>query len=82
MKILNLEIKNIRGIKNIKIQPDGKSIVVFGPNGVGKSAIVDAVDFLLSGQISRLIGEGTKCLSLKEHGCHVDSSVSLLKNQA
>jgi len=73
MKILNLKIKNIRGIKNIKVQPDGKSIVVFGPNGVGKSAIVDAVDFLLSGKISRLIGEGTKCLNLKEHGCHVDS---------
>jgi len=72
MEILNLEINNIRGIKNIKLAPDGKSIVVFGPNGVGKSAIVDAIDFLLSGKISRLVGEGTKSLSLKEHGCHVD----------
>lgn len=73
MKILSLEVKNIRGIKYIEIEPQGKSIVVFGPNGVGKSAIVDAVDFLLSGKISRLVGEGTKTLSVKEHGCHVDS---------
>lgn len=79
MKILELEIKNIRGIKNIKLNPDGKNVVVFGPNGTGKSAIVDAIDFLLTGKISRLTGEGTKCLSVKEHGCHIDSR-SDLKN--
>ena len=73
MKILELKIKNIRGIKQIKINPEGENIVIFGPNGTGKSAIVDAIDFLLTGKISRLIGEGTKCLGLKEHGCHVDS---------
>jgi len=72
MKLLSLEVKNIRGIKYIKIKPDGKNIVIFGPNGTGKSAIVDAVDFLMTGKISRLKGEGTKILGLKEHGCHVD----------
>lgn len=73
MKILGLEVRNIRGIKHIKIKPKGKNIVIFGPNGTGKSAIVDSVDFLFTGKISRLIGEGTKSLGLKEHGCHVDS---------
>jgi recombinational DNA repair ATPase RecF len=73
MRILSLEAHNIRGIKNVKINPDGENIVVFGPNGTGKSAIVDAIDFLLTGKISRLTGEGTKSLSLKEHGPHVDS---------
>jgi len=73
MKILSLEIRNIRGIKTIKIEPEGQNVVVFGPNGTGKSALVDAVDFLLTGRISRLVGEGTKFLRLKEHGCHVDS---------
>jgi len=72
MKILSLEIKNIRGIKYIKIEPKGDNVVIFGPNGTGKSAIVDAVDFLLTGGISRLAGEGTKSLSLREHGCHID----------
>lgn len=79
MKILSLEVENIRGIKTIKIKPEGRSIVIFGPNGTGKSAIVDAVDFLMTGKISRLVGEGTGDLFLKEHGCHVDSR-SDLKN--
>jgi len=73
VKILNLEIKNIRGIKYIKIEPKGENVVIFGPNGTGKSAIVDAIDFLLTGGISRLSGEGTKGFSIKEHGCHIDS---------
>lgn len=73
MKINELEIKNIRGIKYIKLAPEGKNVVVFGPNGTGKSAIVDAIDFLLSKKICRLSGKGTQSLSLKEHGCHVDS---------
>lgn len=72
MKILELNIKNIRGIKSIKIAPQGECVVVFGPNGTGKSAIVDSIDFLLTGTISRLTGEGSKKLSLKEHGPHVD----------
>lgn len=72
MKILELEISNIRGIKQIKISPNGENVVVFGPNGTGKSAIVDGVDFLLTGRIARLAGEGSKVLSLKEHGPHVD----------
>ncbi|MBN1639388.1 MAG: AAA family ATPase [Ignavibacteriales bacterium] len=72
MKILELEIKNIRGIKDIILKPEEKNIVVYGPNGSGKSAVVDSVEFLLTGKISRLAGEGTKNLSLKEHGPHVD----------
>lgn len=77
MKINELEIKNIRGIKSIKLSLDGKNAVVFGPNGTGKSAIVDAIDFLLSQKICRLTGKGTQSLSLKEHGCHVDARETL-----
>jgi len=77
MKILELDIKNIRGIKTFHHVLEGKNIVVFGPNGTGKSAIVDAVDFLLSGDISRLSGKGSGCLHLDEHGCHVDSRNNL-----
>jgi len=68
MKILKLEIKNVRGIPDLTIEPNGKSFVVYGPNGSGKSAVVDALDFLLTGKIARLIGEGTEGISLKEHG--------------
>ncbi|MCX5693880.1 MAG: AAA family ATPase [Candidatus Omnitrophica bacterium] len=77
MKIVELEVKNIRGIKQIIIKPDGKNVVVYGPNGTGKSAVVDAVDFLLCGKITRLTGEGTDGLELKEHGCHIDARKDL-----
>src|SRR3546814_16430197 len=43
-----------------------------GPNGTGKSGIVDAIEFALTGSISRLSGEGTGDLSVKQHGPHVD----------
>lgn len=72
MNILELEIHNIRGIPYLLLKPDGRNLVVWGLNGSGKSAVVDAIDFLLTGQISRLIGEGTGEISLKNHGTHVD----------
>jgi DNA repair exonuclease SbcCD ATPase subunit len=44
-----------------------------GPDGTGKSGIVDAMEFALTGGISRLSGEGTGGLSVKARGPHVDS---------
>lgn len=73
MKILELEIENIRGIRNLlKIDPEGNNVVVHGPNGTGKSGVVDAIDFLFTGDISRLGGTGTRGMSLKNHGPHID----------
>ena len=72
MKILDLKIEKIRGIKEIRLTPNGKNLVICGPNGSGKSAVVDALDFLLTGSISRFTGKGTGCISLSEHGPHVD----------
>lgn len=74
MKVLELEINNFRGIKNLKINPEGKNFMIIGPNGSGKSAVVDAMDFLLTGQISRMTGKGTKGITLKKHGPHIDHS--------
>ena len=72
MKILELKIKNVRGIKSLQLKPNGKNFVVWGPNGSGKSAVVDAIDFLLTGRISRLMGKGTGKISLRRHGPHID----------
>ena len=77
MKILKLEIKNIRGIPNLNIEPKGKSFVIYGPNGSGKSAVIDSLDFLLTGRIARLSGEGTEGISLKDYGPHIDKVTDL-----
>ena len=77
MKILKLEIKNIRGIPNLIIEPKGKSFVIYGPNGSGKSAVINSLDFLLTGKIARLSGEGTEGITLKDYGPHIDKVADL-----
>lgn len=71
MKILNLHIQKFRGIVDLKLDFNGENAVIFGPNGVGKSAVVDAIDFLLRGEVSRLTGEGTGDVSTTKHGPHI-----------
>ncbi|MCH8815671.1 MAG: AAA family ATPase [Chloroflexi bacterium] len=73
MKILELDIQNIRGLPNVSVPLGGRNLLVWGPNGSGKSGVVDAVDFLLSGRITRLTGPGTGGISLAQHGSHVDA---------
>ncbi|MFH1934306.1 MAG: hypothetical protein ABIN18_22380 [Pseudomonadota bacterium] len=74
MKIQKLHIENIRGIREgMDLEPGGKNYVIFGPNGTGKSAVVDALDFLFTGDIKRLRGEGTYGISPTKHGPHIDS---------
>jgi hypothetical protein len=72
MRLLELEIHNVRGIRCLSLEPAGKNFVVWGPNGSGKSAVIDAIDFLLTGRISRLTGRGTGGITLNKHGPHID----------
>lgn len=74
IRIEKLTIQNFRGIKSIVLDLSGKNFAVCGPNGSGKSGVVDAIEFVLTGDISRLSGKGTGGLSVKEHGPHVDST--------
>ena len=43
MKIVNLLIENFRAIRRVKLQNLGDMIVIAGPNGCGKSCILDAI---------------------------------------
>ena len=72
MRILELTVQNVRGLSDLHLQLDGKNIVIWGPNGAGKSSVVDAIEFLFTGRISRLMGEGTAGISLSRHGHHID----------
>jgi hypothetical protein len=76
LRLLELEIHNIRGICDLTLKLDGKNLVIWGSNGSGKSAVVDSIDFLLTGKISRLTGKGTGDLSLEKHGTHIDHNPS------
>lgn len=70
--VQSITITEFRGIRSLSLNPKGKNFAVCGPNGTGKSGIVDALEFGLTGSISRLTGADTGGLSVKQHGPHVD----------
>ncbi len=72
IQIESVEIRELRGIRTLELKPARKSFVVSGPNGSGKSGVVDAIQFGLTGDISRLSGKGTVGLTVQRHGPHVD----------
>jgi AAA domain len=74
IKLESAHIEEVRGIRKLDIDFGRATFVVSGPNGSGKSGVIDAIEFGLTGQISRLAGRGTKGLSVSEHGPHVDKS--------
>jgi energy-coupling factor transporter ATP-binding protein EcfA2 len=73
IKIESIHVEETRGIRDLDLELGRANFVVTGPNGSGKSGVVDAIQFVLTGEIGRLQGEGSADLSLKEHGPHVDS---------
>ncbi len=73
ISVESIRIQDFRGIRDLTVKLDGKNFAVCGPNGTGKSGIVDALEFGLTGSISRLTGKGRGLLSVKEHGPHVNS---------
>jgi len=72
IRVESLTIKEFRGIRDLTLDFKGKGFAICGPNGTGKSAVVDALEFVLTGNVSRLSGEGSGDISLKQHGPHVD----------
>jgi hypothetical protein len=71
IQIAAIRIREFRGIRDLKLTFNCESFVVWGPNGSGKSGIVDAIEFALTGEISRLAGRGSGTLSVLQHGPHV-----------
>jgi len=75
MKVSSINIRAFRGIISFAQDLASKTMVVTGPNGTGKSGVIDAFDFLLTGDLQRLRGEGTKDLSLDTHARHIDKQI-------
>ena len=67
-----VRIAELRGIRELMLTPGGRNFVISGPNGSGKSGVVDAIQFGLTGEMSRLAGKGTGGLTVQKHGPHVD----------
>lgn len=68
----SLSVEGFRGIVRSSLPFEGGSIVLGGGNGTGKTAFVDAIEFLFTGTVGSLTG--TAGLSLRQHGAHVHAT--------
>lgn len=76
MYIQKIEIKNVRGITHWKEEFGNENVRILGPNGSGKSSVIQSVEFVLTGDISRLRGSGTQDIPFAEYASHVESDPS------
>ncbi len=72
IKVESILIEHFRGIRKLHIPMGAQSLVIKGPNGSGKSGIIDAIEFGLTGTITRLTGVGSSGVSVRNHAPHVD----------
>ena len=68
MKLAFVEIAGFRGFKDkTRFDLAGGFVVLTGRNGVGKSTVLDAVDFALTGSINKYTVKGAKGGGLDDH---------------
>ena len=72
IRIKTIHIEEFRGIRDLALDLSGENFGICGPNGTGKSGVVDAIEFCLTSNVTRLSGQGQGELSLKAHAPHVD----------
>ena len=54
-RLLQLELQGFRSILQRQTIPlDADAVVIYGPNGTGKSGILAAIEFALTGAVSDL----------------------------
>lgn len=65
MKLKTVRLRNFKGIEELFFPFDGKTTILFGVNGVGKSTILRAVDLIYANIISRLMRSNKKLAQLE-----------------
>ena len=74
IRIRKIKIEEFRGIRDLELDLNKKNFGICGPNGTGKSGVVDAIEFCFTGDVTRLSGSGSSGVSVKAHAPHVDQS--------
>lgn len=62
-KVRVIKFEHFRGLPANEFKLKGKSLVLLGTNGKGKSALVDGIEFVFSGEVARFTGAGTGSIS-------------------
>lgn len=75
MRIMHLNLQNFKGFESCSLNIDGKSTVIFGINGTGKSSILEAINYLCWNWLYRLNqAQGTAFKSLDSSLVHAGTS--------
>lgn len=75
MKLLKIEAQNFKGFKKLDLNLGGKSTVIFGVNGAGKTSILSIVNYLFWNWLNRLNpAQGTAFKSLNAELVRIGSS--------
>lgn len=56
-RLRTLIIENFRAYKHQEFDLSGDIVILYGPNGLGKTSFYDALDFVCTGRIARLTGK-------------------------
>lgn len=73
MHIQKIEITNVRGITHWEEEFGDENVRILGPNGSDKSSVIQSVEFVLTGDISRLRGSGTQEIPFPEYASHMEA---------
>jgi predicted ATP-binding protein involved in virulence len=65
MKLKTIKLYNFRGIEKVEIPFNGKTTILFGINGVGKSTILRAIDLIYANIIAQLTNSNKKLAQLE-----------------
>ena len=75
-RIQRLDVRGFRGIHTqTSLLFDGRSVLLFGENGTGKSSFVDAIEKLFTGKVSTLDGRA-QGVSSDRHGPHIHNGAA------
>lgn len=68
-RLQELRVEGFRGITNARLPFAGRSLLLGGGNGTGKTGFVDALEFLYTGNVGTL--SRVQGLNLRQHAPHV-----------
>ena len=77
IKIRKFTIHRFRGIPYLDLLLRGKSLIIKGDNGTGKSSVVEAFEYFFTGDIKEI--SSVKGMSIKKHASHVNYSYKDIK---
>lgn len=60
MKLKSLHLRDFRGVHDLDLDLDGKSTILFGINGAGKTTVLAAVNLLYANIINRIVKQRFK----------------------